>query len=130
MKVPEGLLYTKQHEWIRIEGDEGTVGITDYAQNELGDVVFVELPNTGDEFQAEDTFGTVESVKAVSEVYCPVAGKVVGVNSGLSDAPEQVNEDPYGEGWMIRLQMADSTQQDQLMKPSEYEKFLEEEAGE
>jgi glycine cleavage system H protein len=102
---PEDLLYTKEHEWIRISGDAGTVGITDHAQSELGDVVFVELPKVGDKVAAGKPLGTIESVKAVSEIYCPVSGEITEVNASLVDAPETVNADPYGKGWLVRLRI-------------------------
>ncbi|HSK84310.1 MAG TPA: glycine cleavage system protein GcvH, partial [Rubrobacter sp.] len=103
MNIPEDLQYTKSHEWVLIEGDTATIGITDHAQDELGDVVFVELPDEGATFDAGESFGTVESVKAVSDLYAPVGGEVVEVNSTLEDAPENINEDPYGEGWIVKL---------------------------
>src|SRR3972149_6965525 len=99
--VPEDLHYSKDHEWVRVESNEAIIGITDYAQNSLGDVVYVELPKTGDQFAANESFGSVESVKAVSEMFTPVAGEVVAVNETLGDEPEKVNEDPYNAGWMI-----------------------------
>ena len=104
MSVPEELQYTRSHEWVRTEGDTATIGITDHAQDELGDVVFVELPEEGATFDAGDSFGTVESVKAVSDLYTPVGGEVVEVNAALNDSPEKINEDPYGEGWIVKIQ--------------------------
>lgn len=104
-EVPEGLYYTEEHEWLRLEGDEGVVGITAYAQDQLGDVVFVELPQVGAEYRAKEAFGVVESVKTVSDVYMPVTGRVVAVNLALADRPELVNQDPYGEGWLVRIQI-------------------------
>ena len=101
--VPEDLHYSKDHEWVRVDGDQAIIGITDYAQNSLGDVVYVELPKTGDEFAANEAFGSVESVKAVSEVFAPVTGTVAQINESLADEPETVNTDPYGTGWMIRI---------------------------
>ncbi len=124
MNVPEELFYTETHEWVRREGDIATVGITDYAQDELGDVVFIELPAEGDSFGAGDSFGTIESVKAVSDLYAPVGGEVVEVNETLNDSPERVNEDPYGGGWMIRLRV--SGDEGNLLSAGEYEKVLEE----
>ena len=124
MSVPGDLQYTKTHEWVRREGDTATVGITDHAQDELGDVVFVELPEEGATFGAGDAFGTIESVKAVSDLYAPVGGEVVEVNEALNDAPEKVNEDPYGEGWIIRLRVSG---EGNLLSAEEYEKVLEEE---
>jgi glycine cleavage system H protein len=124
LSVPGDLQYTKTHEWVRREGDTATVGITDHAQDELGDVVFIELPEEGASFGAGDAFGTIESVKAVSDLYAPVGGEVVEVNEALNDAPEKVNEDPYGEGWIIRLRVSG---EGNLLSAEEYEKVLEEE---
>jgi len=104
--IPEDLHYSKDHEWLRVEGDVALIGITDYAQNSLGDVVYVELPRVGEEFAANESFGSVESVKAVSEVFSPVSGTVSEVNEALNDEPEKVNGDPYGEGWMIKVRMS------------------------
>ena len=123
MNVPEELSYTKTHEWVRREDDVATIGITDNAQDELGDVVFVELPEEGASFDAGDTFGTIESVKAVSDLYAPVGGEVVEVNQTLNDSPERVNEDPYGGGWMIRLRVSD---EGDLLSADDYQKILEE----
>ena len=125
MNIPEDLQYTDSHEWVRIEGDTATIGITDHAQDELGDVVFVELPDEGATFDAGESFGTVESVKAVSDLYTPVGGEVVEVNSALEDAPENINEDPYGEGWIVKLRTTDEAD---LLSPEEYEKVVEEES--
>ncbi|HEY6712749.1 MAG TPA: glycine cleavage system protein GcvH [Rubrobacter sp.] len=125
MNIPEDLQYTKSHEWVRIEGDTATIGITDHAQDELGDVVFVELPDEGATFEAGESFGTVESVKAVSDLYAPVSGEVIEVNSTLEDAPENINEDPYGEGWIVKLR---TTDEPDLLSPEEYEKVVEEES--
>ena len=116
--------YTKDHEYIRVEGDTGTVGITDYAQSQLGDVVYVELPETGATFEAGQAFGTVESVKAVSDLYAPVGGEVVEVNGALADAPEKINEDPYGDGWILKLRKSG---EGDLLSAGEYEQFLEQE---
>ena len=124
MSVPEELQYTKSHEWVRTEGDTATIGITDHAQDELGDVVFVELPEVGTTFDAGDSFGTVESVKAVSDLYTPVGGEVVEVNETLNDQPEMINEDPYGEGWIVKLS---ASGEGDLLSASDYEQFLEEE---
>jgi glycine cleavage system H protein len=121
--VPEDLHYSKDHEWVRVEGDVAIVGITDYAQNSLGDVVYVELPKNGETFAANESFGSVESVKAVSEVFSPVSGSVVQVNESLNDEPEKVNSDPYGEGWMIRLKMENPGEVDSLLTAAEYEDF-------
>ena len=124
MSVPEELQYTKTHEWVRTEGDTATIGITDYAQDELGDIVFVELPEEGATFDVGDAFGTVESVKAVSDLYAPVGGEVVEVNEALDDSPEKINEDPYGEGWIVKLSVSD---EGKLLSASDYEQLLEEE---
>ncbi|HEU4596117.1 MAG TPA: glycine cleavage system protein GcvH [Pyrinomonadaceae bacterium] len=125
--VPENLHYSKDHEWIRVEGGVGTVGITDHAQDSLGDVVYVELPKAGETFAAHETFGSVESVKAVSELFIPVAGEVVEVNETLQDEPEKVNSDPYGEGWMVRIRLAEPGEVDSLLNAAEYEDYLKSE---
>ena len=124
MSVPEELQYTRSHEWVRREGETATVGITDHAQDELGDVVFVELPETGAAFDAGEAFGVVESVKAVSDLYAPVGGEVVEVNSALEEAPEKINEDPYGDGWILKLR---ASGEGDLLSAGEYEQFLEQE---
>jgi len=126
---PPELLYTKDHEWIRVDESIGTIGITDYAQQQLGDIVFVELPKPGDHVTAKEVFGTVESVKAVSEVYSPVTGEVVAVNSKLQDAPEKINADPHGDGWLIRVRLADHREIEALMTAEQYQAYLKEEAG-
>jgi glycine cleavage system H protein len=129
LSVPQDLQYTKSHEWVRTEGETATIGITDHAQDELGDVVFVELPDEGATFDAGESFGTVESVKAVSDLYTPVGGEVVEVNSALNDAPEKINEDPYGEGWIVKLRTSgDGSAGGGLLSVEEYEKVLEEES--
>jgi len=119
---PEDLRYTKEHEWIRVSGDTGTIGITDHAQNELGDVVFVEFPKVGAKLAAGKPLGTIESVKAVSEIFCPVAGEVLEVNSALLEAPETVNADPYGKGWLVRLRI-DKTPVEGLLSAKQYEEY-------
>jgi len=121
--IPDDLHYSKDHEWVRVEGTVAVIGITDYAQDSLGDVVYVELPKAGDEFSANEPFGSVESVKAVSEIFSPVSGEVVGIIAKLADEPEKVNQDPYGEGWMIRVQMSSPGQVDSLLTAAEYEDF-------
>ena len=121
--IPDDLHYSKDHEWVRVDGNVAVIGITDYAQDSLGDVVYVELPKAGDEFAANESFGSVESVKAVSEVFCPVSGEVVGINDSLNDAPEKVNQDPYGEGWMIRVAMSNPGEVDSMLTAAEYEDF-------
>jgi glycine cleavage system H protein len=126
-KVPEGLYYSKDHEWLKLDGGTGTVGITDYAQNSLGDVVYVELPRTGESFEAHATFGSVESVKAVSELYLPVSGEIVEVNESLNDEPEKVNSDPYGGGWMVLIRLGDPGEVDGLLSAAEYEDFIKSE---
>jgi glycine cleavage system H protein len=123
LSIPDDLQYTKSHEWVRMEDGTATIGITDHAQDELGDVVFVELPGEGTTFDAGDSFGTVESVKAVSDLYTPVGGEVVEVNTSLEDAPEKINDDPYGEGWIVRLRTTDEAD---LLSPEEYEKVVAE----
>ena len=125
MSVPGDLQYTKSHEWVRMEDGVATVGITDHAQDELGDVVFVELPEQGATLAPGDSFGAVESVKAVSDLYAPVGGEVVEVNGALEDSPEKINEDPYGEGWILKLQISD---EGDLLSAADYEKLLEEES--
>ena len=122
--VPEELRYTKDHEWIRVEGDVGTVGITDHAQEELGDIVFVELPKVGATFEQSASFGSVESVKAVSDIYSPVSGQVTGVNSDLAETPEKVNEDPYNQGWLIKLKLSTPDQVGKLMTAAEYSAYV------
>ena len=124
--VPEDLHYSKDHEWVRVSGDTVTIGITDHAQNSLGDVVYVELPKAGEQFVAHESFGSVESVKAVSELFTPVSGKVAEVNETLQDEPEKVNEDPYDSGWMIRVKMSSPGQIDSLLTAAEYEDFTKE----
>ncbi len=127
MEVPEGLKYTKEHEWARIEGTRVIVGITDYAQEELGDVVFVELPELETAVAAEGTFGVVESVKAVSDLYCPVSGTVVEINTDLESNPELVNESPYEDGWMIVIEASNSAEFNELLSAADYRRYVEEE---
>lgn len=124
-QYPQGLYYSKDHEWLRVEGDKGTVGITWFAQDELGDVVFVELPEVGQELKANEPFGVVESVKTVSDVYAPVDGRVVSINEELNDKPELINEDPYGKGWMLVMEIADKSQLDNLMDAAGYKEMVE-----
>jgi len=125
---PADLRYTKDHEWVRVEGDKGTVGITDYAQNQLGDVVYVELPEVGRKLEVHQTFGTVESVKAVSELFAPVAGEVVEANTALVESPEAINTDPFGKAWMIKVRLADPAAVAGLMDAAAYRKYVESEA--
>jgi glycine cleavage system H protein len=130
MELPEDLKYTREHEWVSIEGSVATIGITDHAQEQLGDVVFVELPAVGDRVEKADAFGVVESTKAVSDVYAPIAGEVAEVNDDLPDNPELINEDPYGDGWMVKITLGDRADLDDLMTADEYRKFIEESATE
>jgi glycine cleavage system H protein len=123
---PAEYRYTKQHEWIDVKGDVGTIGITDYAQKELGDVVFVELPKVGAKIRAGESFGTVESVKAVSEIFSPVSGEVTEVNSALGDTPEQLNSDPQGSAWLVRVRLADPTETSGLMDAAAYGAYVAE----
>jgi glycine cleavage system H protein len=123
---PSDYRYTQEHEWIKVQGDTGTVGITDYAQHELGDVVFVELPKVGAKFTAGQSFGTVESVKAVSEIYSPVAGEVLEVNTALADAPETINKDPHGVAWMIKIKIANAKDLTRLMDAAAYQAYIAE----
>jgi glycine cleavage system H protein len=125
--IPEGLYYSKDHEWVKVEGETGTVGITDHAQSALGDVVYVELPKAGETFAAHESFGSVESVKAVSELFIPVGGEVVEVNETLQDDPEKVNTDPYGDAWMIRVRLSEPGAVDGLLNAAEYEDYLKSE---
>ena len=125
--IPEELKYSKDHEWVKVDGDVATVGITDYAQDSLGDVVYVELPNEGENFKSHDAFGSVESVKAVSEIFTPIAGKIVETNEGLNDAPEIVNDDPYGDAWLVKIRMDNSGELDELLSSEEYGEFLKSE---
>ena len=127
--IPEDNRYAKSHEYVHVEGETGTIGITDYAQKELGDVVFVELPQVGAQLEAGDELGSIESVKAVSELFSPVSGEVVEVNEALADKPELVNTDPYGDGWMIRIKVADASELDELMPADEYEEYIQAESG-
>ena len=127
--TPEDNRYARSHEYVHVEGDIGTIGITEYAQKELGDVVFVELPQVGSQLEMGDELGSIESVKAVSELFAPVGGEVIEVNEALADKPELVNTDPWGDGWMIRIKLADATEVDELMSAEEYEEFVQKESG-
>ena len=124
MNIPGDLKYTKDHEWIRSEGKEAYVGITDYAQGELGDIVFIEIETEGEQLEKEEVFGTIEAVKTVSDLFMPVAGKVVEINQSLEDAPDQVNKDPYGKGWLIKISMDEPSQFDDLLDAGAYEKLI------
>lgn len=124
MNLPEDLKYTKEHEWVRDNGDGTvTVGISDFAQGELGDIVFVELEPAGSSFESDEVFGTVEAVKTVSELFAPVSGEIVAVNEALEDDPELVNNDPYGEGWMVKIKISDTAELDGLLSPEDYKKI-------
>ncbi|MED4080162.1 glycine cleavage system protein GcvH [Halalkalibacterium halodurans] len=125
--LPNELKYSEEHEWVKVEGDKVRIGITDFAQSELGDIVFVELPEVGDEVEADEPFGSVESVKTVSELYAPVSGKVVEVNEELDDNPEYVNESPYEKAWMIVVEPSDASQVEKLMSADEYKEMISEE---
>lgn len=124
MNVPEELKYTKDHEWARVENDIVTVGITDYAQGELGDIVYIDLPEAGDRVEANAAFGTIEAVKAVSDLFAPISGEVVEVNSNLQEKPEVVNDDPYGEGWMIKIKISDMAEIDKLLNYTQYKELI------
>lgn len=124
MNIPDNLKYTKDHEWIKVEGDEAIVGITDFAQGELGDIVFIEIETEGENLAREEVFGTIEAVKTVSDMFMPIGGEVVEVNEKLADAPETVNKDPYGEGWMIKIKMNDTSELDDLLTPEQYKDVL------
>ncbi|MDP2233871.1 MAG: glycine cleavage system protein GcvH, partial [Actinomycetota bacterium] len=123
---PSDLKYHKQHEWVRVDGDVVTIGISDFAQDQLGEVVYVDLPAAGDAVTLDETFGEIESVKSVSELYSPVTGEITEVNSALGDAPETVNADAYGEGWMLKVRLSDAAELESLMSSSEYESFINE----
>jgi len=124
MEFPEGLKYSKEHEWVLIEGTSATIGITEYAQEELGDIVFVELPEVGEKIVKDDPFGAVESVKAVSDIYAPVSGEVMETNEILPDNPETINDDPYGDGWMVRVELSDIDDLKDLMDAEEYAEYV------
>lgn len=125
MNIPADLKYTEDHEWVRVEGDSVVVGVTDFAQGELGDVVFVEIETEGEELDKGETFGTVEAVKTVSDLFMPVGGEVSEVNEELADEPELVNKDPYGKGWMVKIKVADSSELEDLMSAEVYQKMIE-----
>ena len=124
--IPEGLKYTKEHEWVKVEGNVATIGITDHAQSELGDITFVELPDVGKDVKQSESVSTVESVKAASDIYAPVSGKISAVNDTLEDAPETINQSPYGEGWICKVDIANAAESDSLLDAAEYEAFLKE----
>src|SRR6056297_1750608 len=124
-EVPDDRKYLESHEWVESDADTARIGISDFAQDELGDVVFVELPDEGDELTADEEFGVVESIKAVSDIYAPVSGTVTAVNDALADQPELVNEDPFGEGWMLEVEVADASERDELLNAEEYREQIE-----
>ena len=124
MKVPDNLKYTKDHEWIRVDGDNSFVGITDFAQGELGDIVFIEIETEGETLNKEEVFGTIEAVKTVSDLFMPVGGEVLELNPALEDNPDLVNKDPYGEGWMIKVKISDPSEIDGLLSPEEYKDLI------
>ena len=126
MNAPKELRYSEEHEWVKVEGEKVSIGITDFAQSELGDIVFVELPEVGDEITIDQPFGSVESVKTVSELYAPVSGKVVAINEELNDSPEFVNESPYEKAWMITVELSDSNEVEKLMTSEQYEEMIKE----
>ena len=130
MEFPEGLKYTKEHEWVLVEDRTATIGITEYAQQELGDIVYVELPEVGEKIVKDDPFGAVESVKAVSDIYAPVSGTVIEVNDTLPDSPETINDDAYGDGWMIRVEMSDADDLKDLMSAEEYAEYVDQQKEE
>lgn len=125
MQIPNDLRYTKEHEWVRVDGDELTIGITDYAQNELGEIVFIELPEVGETCEQEGSFGVIEAVKTVADMYAPAEGEILAVNEKLNDSPELVNKDPFGEGWMIKIKASNLSDLDKLMDAAGYKKMIE-----
>jgi glycine cleavage system H protein len=124
MNVPENLLYTKDHEWLRVEGIFGFVGVTDFAQGELGDVVFIEIETVGETLKSEEVFGTIEAVKTVSDMFMPVGGEVLELNPALEESPDVVNKDPYGKGWMVKIKITDSSETASLLTPEQYKALL------
>ncbi len=124
MEIPAGLRYSKEHEWVATEEEVATIGITDYAQEQLGEIVYVELPAVGDKISKDDAFGVVESVKAVSDIYAPVSGTVVEVNQELPESPEMINEDPYGDGWLVKVKVSDGSELEDLLDNEEYEELV------
>jgi len=124
MNVPENLKYTKEHEWVRVEGDVAVIGVTDYAQSQLGDIVYVEIETEGEDLAKEEVFGTIEAVKTVSDLYMPISGEVTEINEGLEDKPELVNKDPYGDGWMVKVNISDVSQLDELLSAEAYKELI------
>ncbi len=128
MNFPEDLKFSKEHEWVRVSGNIATIGVSDFAQDQLGEVVFVELPDEGEEFEKDDAFGVIESVKSVNDIYAPLSGKIVEVNDPVVDSPEIVNEDPYGEGWLVKIELSDLKELGELMSAKDYEAYIKEES--
>ena len=124
MNIPQELKYTKDHEWVKIEGDTATIGVTDFAQGELGDIVYVEVETLDETLDKEEVFGTVEAVKTVSDLYMPLSGEIIEFNDSLEDEPEKVNEDPYGEGWMIKIKLSDTSEVEDLLSADEYKEVI------
>ena len=124
MKIPQDLVYTKEHEWIQVNDNILTIGITDFAQGELGDIIFVEFPGIGDEFQKDDPFGTIEAVKTVADIFAPVQGKIIEINHDIENSPEVINADPYGDGWLVKIEITDHMVSDGLLSPEDYELLL------
>lgn len=124
MNIPENLRYTKEHEWLKTEGDTAVVGITDFAQNELGDIVFIEVETIGESLDKEETFGTIEAVKTVSDMFMPIAGEVIEFNEALGDNPEKVNQDPYGEGWIVKIRISNPSQLEELLDAKSYSELI------
>ena len=124
MKIPRDLVYTKDHEWIRVLDNILTIGITDFAQGELGDIIFVEFPGIGDEFQKDDPFGTIEAVKTVADIFAPVQGKIIEINHDIENSPEIINSDPYGDGWLVKIEITEHMDSDGLLSPEDYELLL------
>ena len=124
MKIPQDLVYTKEHEWIRVNDNILTIGITDFAQGELGDIIFVEFPEIGEEFQKDDPFGTIEAVKTVADIFAPVQGKIIEINHDIENSPEVINTDPYGDGWLVKIEITEHMVSDGLLSPEDYELLL------
>lgn len=125
MNIPKDLKYTNDHEWVKIEGDIGTIGLTDYAQDQLSDIVFVEMPIVGDSFEKDEAFGTVEAVKTVADMMMPVGGEIIEINENLEDAPETINSDPFGDGWIVKIKIANPDELNELLDAAEYKKLTE-----
>lgn len=128
MNFPEDLKFSKEHEWVRVSGNIATIGVSDYAQDQLGEIVFVELPDEGEEFEKDDAFGVIESVKSVNDIYAPLSGRIVEVNDPVVDSPEIVNEDPYAEGWLVKIEISDPKELSELMSAKDYEAYIKEES--